>query len=196
MIKMIIGLGNPGPGHVLNRHNVGFLMVDGLAHAYNAGPSRLKNKGAVQEITLDGQGVFLFKPLSYMNLSGGPASGFASFYKIDVSDILVIHDDLDVAPGRIRVKKGGGAGGHNGLKSLDAHIGSDYWRLRIGIGRPDNKDDVSAYVLDNFSKIEQGWLENIMSAICDEAFCFIQDPAALADRLTARLAPGLDTRRD
>ena len=185
MIKLIIGLGNPGPQYLLNRHNVGFLVVDALSRAYGAGEPRIRDKGAAQEITVGGHRVFLFKPLSYMNLSGGPAASFATFYKIDPSAILVIHDDLEVAPGRMRIKNGGSSGGHNGLKSLDSHLGPGSWRLRIGIGRPDHKDQVSGYVLGDFSSGDQGWLSHVMAGICDHTAVLLTDPPGFLTHWTA-----------
>jgi PTH1 family peptidyl-tRNA hydrolase len=159
---LLIGLGNPGTGYAGNRHNVGFMALDQIISDYGFSKPSLKFGGAVAEGMIGGEKAYAFKPLGYMNISGGPASEIARFYKIDLKNIIVIHDDLDIAPGKLKVKRGGGSGGHNGLKSLDSHIGVDYMRVRIGIGHPGDKDMVSDYVLSNFRKEELPQIENII----------------------------------
>jgi peptidyl-tRNA hydrolase, PTH1 family len=155
IMYLIVGLGNPGTEYRFHRHNVGFLMLDILHQAYGIGDFQ-KNKwhGLMAEGSINGHKVLFLKPQTYMNLSGPAVSGPANFYKISPDKIIVIHDELDIPPGDIRVKKGGGNGGHNGLKSIDAHLGKDYWRLRIGIGHPGVKDMVSGYVLNNLPQKE------------------------------------------
>lgn len=165
---LFVGLGNPGEQYHNNRHNIGFMVVDALAQTHKFSVPKTKFKGIVQEGTFQGKKVYLFKPLTYMNLSGTAVSELANFYKIPLHEIVVIHDDLDLDPGKIRMKQGGGHGGHNGLKSLDAHLGNDYWRLRIGIGHPGVRDFVSPYVLSNFSKADYMWLKPLIEAIVDE----------------------------
>lgn len=152
---LIVGLGNPGTEYRFHRHNVGFLMVDILHQAYGSTDFQ-KNKwqGLMAEGNVEGTKVLFIKPQTYMNLSGPAVSGPANFYKIPIDHIIVIHDDLDLHPAHVRIKKGGGHGGHNGLKSIDAHLGKDYWRLRIGIGHPGIKDMVSGYVLNNIPQKE------------------------------------------
>lgn len=147
---LIVGLGNPGAQYRFHRHNVGFLMLDSLHQSYG-GSEFQKNKwqGLMAEGFINGTNVLFLKPQTYMNLSGPAVSGVANFYKIPLSRILVIHDDLDLPAAEVRIKQGGGHGGHNGLKSIDAHLGKEYWRLRIGIGHPGVKEMVSSYVLSN-----------------------------------------------
>lgn len=152
---LIVGLGNPGTEYRFNRHNVGFLMADILHQTYGTSDFQ-KNKwqGLMAEGSINGHKVLFLKPQTYMNLSGPAVSGPANFYKIPLENIIVIHDELDIPPADVRVKKGGGNGGHNGLKSIDAHLGKDYWRLRIGIGHPGVKAMVSGYVLSNLPQKE------------------------------------------
>ncbi|MCP5322390.1 MAG: aminoacyl-tRNA hydrolase [Candidatus Paracaedibacteraceae bacterium] len=152
---LIVGLGNPGTEYRFHRHNAGFLMVDILHQAYGSSDFQ-KNKwqGLMAEGNIKDTKVLFIKPQTYMNLSGPAVSGPANFYKIPLDRIIVIHDDLDLPPANTRIKKGGGHGGHNGLKSIDAHLGKDYWRLRIGIGHPGIKDLVSGYVLNNIPQKE------------------------------------------
>ena len=141
-------------------------MLDRIIADYGFSKPSLKFGGAVAEGIIDGEKAYAFKPLGYMNISGGPASEIARFYKIELKNIIAIHDDLDIAPGKLKVKRGGGSGGHNGLKSLDSHIGVDYMRVRIGIGHPGDKDMVSDYVLSNFRKEELPQLEGIIQETC------------------------------
>ena len=160
-MKLLVGLGNPGAQYALNRHNVGFQWIDTLHQSLSAfSPFKVKSSYALSEGTIElrpahSEKVLLLKPLSYMNRSGIPTAEVAGFYKISLNDIYVFHDDLDLGFGRLKIKKGGGSGGHNGLKSLDAHLGQDYWRVRMGIDRPVQKDLVTPYVLGNFLKQEQ-----------------------------------------
>ncbi len=165
MAHLIIGLGNPGTGYSGNRHNIGFMVVDRIISEHGFSKPSLKFGGAVAEGAIEDNKVYAFKPLGYMNISGGPASEISRFYKIPLKNVITIHDDLDLPLGKLRVKRGGGSGGHNGLKSLDAHIGADYLRIRLGIGHPGDKDMVSDYVLSNFSKEEQPLLENMITEI-------------------------------
>lgn len=175
---LIVGLGNPGTQYRFNRHNIGFLAVDSLHGTYGATAFQ-KNKwnGQMAEGQIAGNKVIFLKPQTYMNLSGPAVSGVANFYKIPLSKIIVIHDDLDLAPGDVRIKNGGGHGGHNGLKSLDAHMGKDYWRLRIGIGHPGIKDMVSGYVLSNFSPQELSVFDELLANIRDQFDLLLQGTA-------------------
>jgi PTH1 family peptidyl-tRNA hydrolase len=165
---LLIGLGNPGQEYAKNRHNVGFMCIDEIRKSYGFPSEKAKFSGLLTEGSIDHQKVALFKPLAYMNRSGKPAAEAARFFKIEPSHIIVFHDDLDLESGDIRVKQGGGHGGHNGLKDLDAHLTPNYWRVRIGIGRPLHKDDVTSYVLSNFSKKDQDWLSPLLSLMADE----------------------------
>lgn len=162
---MFVGLGNPGTQYSLNRHNIGFMALDVIANIQNFPSFRSKFSSQVSESRLNGCKVILIKPQTYMNLSGRPVAEAIKFYKVPLNNIYVFHDDLDVEPGRIKIKQGGGAGGHNGLKSLDQCIGQDYWRIRMGIGHPGFKDAVNGYVLGNFHADDEDWLIGLLSKI-------------------------------
>lgn len=151
---LVIGLGNPGNEYRLNRHNIGFMAVDEIMRAHSFAAEKKKFNALIAEGTIDGMRVLCLKPQTYMNESGNAASQAMGFYKIPLAQVIVIHDELDLAFAKLRLKIGGGAAGHNGLRSLDAHIGADYKRLRYGIGHPGHKDLVSNYVLNDFSKKE------------------------------------------
>jgi peptidyl-tRNA hydrolase, PTH1 family len=168
-MKLFVGLGNPGAQYALNRHNVGFMAVDAIAAAHDFPPWRKRFSGLASEAKLGGEQVLLFKPQTFMNDSGRAVGEAVRFYKLDLPDVIVFHDELDLAPGKVRVKAGGGVAGHNGLKSLTAHIGNDYVRVRIGIGHPGNKALVTSRVLQNFTKDEFAWLEPLLGAIAEEA---------------------------
>ena len=163
MTHLLIGLGNPGNSYAGNRHNIGFMTIDRVAADYGFAKSCLKFGGAVAEGQIAGEKVFAFKPLGFMNISGKPAQEIVNFYKIPLENIIVFHDDLDLPLGKLRVKRGGSSGGHNGLRSLDAHLGADYLRVRLGIGHPIDKDMVSTHVLSDFNSREKPSVENITS---------------------------------
>ena len=168
---LFAGLGNPGQKHAMNRHNIGFMALDLLAELY-AFPEWQKKAASLQTTgQINRSKIILLKPQSYMNKSGIPVAEVARFHKIPVNNIFVFHDELDLAGGRVRVKQGGGHGGHNGLRDIDRHLGQDYWRIRMGIGRPDNPAmDVKSWVLADFTKTEtSGWLTDLLRAISDEA---------------------------
>ena len=167
-MKLIVGLGNPGTQYALNRHNVGFMIIDTLAHIYSYPTFKRYNQSLIAEGVIGGQRALVLKPLTYMNISGQAVGDVVRFYKIPLDDIIIIHDDIDLSFGDMRVKKGGGHGGHNGLKSIDTAIGKEYWRLRIGVGHPGHKDAVSPYVLSNFSKQELDELVITMRIVVDE----------------------------
>jgi len=164
-MKLLVGLGNPGAKYAQNRHNIGFMAVDEIARAQGFGPWRSKFQGALSEGVLDGEKVLLLKPETFMNLSGQSVGAAMRFYKIDPADVVVFHDELDLAPGKLRVKRGGGHAGHNGLRSLHQHIGPDYERVRLGIGHPGDKRLVSNYVLGDFAKADSDWLDPLLEAI-------------------------------
>ena len=151
---LIVGLGNPGKEYALHRHNVGFMAIDTIASCYNFSDFRLKDQGMVAEGSIGSHKVLLLKPMTYMNKSGQALSAIARFYKIPIENIIVIHDELDLAPGFLKIKVGGGHGGHNGLRSIDSHVGKEYTRIRFGIGHPGSKEKVTGYVLHNFAKSE------------------------------------------
>ena len=166
---LFIGLGNPGSKYAANRHNIGFMVIDALRAKYNTGAEQKKFGGALSEAAIDDHKVLLFKPLSYMNNSGLPSIELVRFFKIPLENITVFHDELDLPSAKIRVKTGGGNGGHNGLRSLDAHLGADYKRIRIGIGHPGDKLLVSNYVLNDFTKEERPAMERLLSDITQHA---------------------------
>jgi PTH1 family peptidyl-tRNA hydrolase len=165
-----VGLGNPEPGMARQRHNIGFMAVDVIARRHGFGPWRQRFKGLCAEGTVGGAKILALKPLTYMNLSGESVQAAAAFFKIPAEDITAFHDELDLVPGKVRVKRGGGAAGHNGLRSMDRHLGTpDYWRVRLGIGHPGDKDRVTGYVLGDFGKEDLGWLLPCLDAVADEA---------------------------
>ena len=168
-MKLFVGLGNPGADHALNRHNVGFMAVDAIAAFHDFPAWRKRFQGLTAEGRLAGEPVLLLKPATYMNESGRSVGEAIRFYKLKLGDVIVFHDELDLAPGKLRVKTGGGVAGHNGLKSLTAHIGNDYVRVRIGIGHPGRKDLVVNYVLRNFAKSDHDWLETLLGTIAEDA---------------------------
>ncbi len=158
---LIVGLGNPGKEYENTRHNVGFMFADLLSRRYEFHHSKARFKSEISEGMIGGKKVLLQKPLTYMNLSGNAVLQAADFFKVPIENIIVIHDDLDLALGKIRVKTGGGAGGHNGLKDIDARLGKEYMRIRIGIGHPGDRDAVSAYVLSRFSPDDRQIIDEI-----------------------------------
>ncbi|MDA8230606.1 MAG: aminoacyl-tRNA hydrolase [Magnetospirillum sp.] len=164
---LVVGLGNPGLDYARNRHNIGFMAADQLVRRHSFSPWKAKFQGEVAEGVIGGEKVMVLKPHTYMNLSGQSAGAAARFLKVPVEDLVVLHDELDLPAGRLRVKRGGGAGGHNGLKSLDSHLGRDYRRVRLGIGHPGDKDRVAGYVLHDFAKADQAWLEPLLDAVAD-----------------------------
>ncbi len=168
-MKLFVGLGNPGTQHALNRHNVGFMAVDAIAAAHGFPAWRKRFQGVATEGRLGREQVLLLKPGTYMNESGRAVGEAVRFYKLELDDVIVFHDELDLTPGKVRVKTGGGTAGHNGLKSLSAHIGNDYVRVRIGIGHPGAKELVTGYVLHDFAKADYAWLEPLLGAIADNA---------------------------
>lgn len=166
---LIAGLGNPGPQYARNRHNVGFMAADAIARRHSFSGFSKKFRGEIAEGTLAGEKALILKAMTFMNLSGDSVGEAMRFYKIAPADLLVIHDELDLAAGKLKLKIGGGNGGHNGLKSIDAHCGKDYKRLRIGIGHPGHKDRVNPHVLGDFAKSDQQWLQPLLDAIADHA---------------------------
>lgn len=166
---VIVGLGNPGSQYSGNRHNIGFMAVDALQRLPSFAPWSKKFKAEISEGEIAGEKVLLMKPLTFMNLSGEAVGEAMRFYKLAPGNIIAIHDELDLLAGRARVKTGGGHGGHNGLKSLDAHCGKDYRRLRLGIGHPGDKARVNGHVLGDFAKADKVWLDPLLDAIADNA---------------------------
>ena len=189
-MRLIVGLGNPGAKYAGNRHNIGFMAVDRIAADHGFSPWRSKFHGQLAEGTLGDTRVALLKPETFMNLSGQSVSEALRFYKIAPADVIVLHDELDLAPGRLRVKTGGGHAGHNGLRSLHQHIGEAYVRLRLGIGHPGHKDQVAAYVLSNFAKQDQIWLDELLSAISSAAALLAEgDSTRFLNAVAVKAAP-------
>ena len=166
---LVVGLGNPGKGYAKNRHNIGFMAVDALVRRHNFSPWRKKFQGEICEGVLNGEKVLALKPETYMNLSGQSVVEAARFYKVAVKDIVVLHDELDLEPGKVRTKVGGGHAGHNGLRSITQHMGADFRRVRLGIGHPGDKEKVHGHVLSDFAKADEAWLDPLLDAIADAA---------------------------
>ena len=164
---LLVGLGNPGAEHTNNRHNIGFMTVDEIIRRHSFGPYRQRFNGLAAEARIGNTKILALKPTTYMNASGLAVGNAARFYKLEPDDIIVLHDEIDLAPGKVRVKRGGGAAGHNGLRSIDGHIGKDYLRVRIGVGHPGDKDEVERYVLRNFPREDMRWVEALTGAIAD-----------------------------
>ena len=168
-MQVWVGLGNPGPQYAMHRHNVGFMVLDTLAEVHGFGPVQKKFQGWVQEGRIGGQKVLLLKPATYMNESGRAVGEALRFYKLGVEALTVFHDELDLAPFKVKVRTGGGLAGHNGLRSIDQHLGPDFRRVRIGIGHPGHKDRVTGHVLGNYAKNEIDPLADMLGAIAGEA---------------------------
>jgi PTH1 family peptidyl-tRNA hydrolase len=187
---LLVGLGNPGARYAGNRHNVGFMAVDTIAASRGFSPFRRRFQGDVGEGSIGRRACLVLKPLTFMNESGRAVGELCRFYKIDAGDVFVFHDDLDIAPGRVRVKRGGGNAGHNGLKSLDAHIGPDYWRVRLGIGHPGERSRVHGYVLSDFATADRSWLEPLLEAMASHVALLIAgDGAGFTSRVALALQP-------
>jgi PTH1 family peptidyl-tRNA hydrolase len=166
---LFVGLGNPGARHARNRHNIGFMAVEAMARRYAFAPFRARFQSRASEGQIAGERIVLIEPQTFMNDSGRAVHEAARFYKIPLEEIVVFHDELDLAPGKLRVKIGGGNAGHNGLRSITAHMGNDYKRVRLGIGHPGDKALVYPHVLSDFARSEEPWVEALCKAIADEA---------------------------
>jgi peptidyl-tRNA hydrolase, PTH1 family len=166
---VIAGLGNPGQRHQRNRHNIGFMALAAIASAHRVGPFRTRFSGLAAEGVIASKRVLLLAPQTFMNESGRSVGEALRFHKLDASQIIVIHDELDLAPAKVRVKIGGGNAGHNGLRSITAHVGNDYRRVRLGIGHPGDKSLVHNFVLSDFGKAEMGWVDAVCRAVAEAA---------------------------
>ncbi|MBX3494284.1 MAG: aminoacyl-tRNA hydrolase [Parvibaculum sp.] len=167
---LLVGLGNPGEKYARNRHNIGFMAADAVVRRHSFAAPRARFQGLVSEGTLEGEKAIVLKPTTYMNESGRAVGEAMRFYKLEPADVVVFHDELDLAPAKLRIKTGGGAAGHNGIRSIAAHIGPDFRRVRIGIGHPGEKTRVLGAVLGDFSKTEmKDWVEPLIDAIADAA---------------------------
>jgi PTH1 family peptidyl-tRNA hydrolase len=187
---LIAGLGNPGPRYAGNRHNIGFMAVDEIVRRHGFGPWRGRFQGQVAEGRLDGQKLLALKPETYMNESGRAVGEALRFYKVEPAALFVFHDEIDLRFGKVKVKRGGGPGGHNGLRSIDAHVGQDYWRVRLGVGHPGHKDLVHPHVLKDFSKDEAKTVEKLLDAVAGELPKLIAgDDGAFMSRVAFLMAP-------
>ncbi|WP_282170758.1 aminoacyl-tRNA hydrolase [Ruegeria atlantica] len=168
-MKLFVGLGNPGQKYARNRHNIGFMALDRIADDHGFGPWKSKFQAEIAEGRLGSEKVLLIKPQTFMNRSGQSVGKAMRFYKLDSTDVTVFHDELDLAPGKVRAKAGGGHAGHNGLRSIHDHISPAYDRVRLGIGHPGRKELVSPYVLSDFAKADSNWLEDVLRGVSDGA---------------------------
>jgi PTH1 family peptidyl-tRNA hydrolase len=192
-MKLIVGLGNPGPKYAGHRHNIGFMALDRLAERHRFTPWRKRFQGLTADGEIDGHKALLLKPETFMNESGRAVGEAMRYLKLTPADVMVLHDELDLEPGRVKVKVGGGNAGHNGLRSISAHIGNEYPRVRLGIGHPGHKDLVAGYVLHDFASADRTWREPLLDAIADTAGTLLAGPpeafgAAIA-RLVGEAAP-------
>jgi peptidyl-tRNA hydrolase, PTH1 family len=189
-MRLIVGLGNPGAQYARNRHNIGFMAVDRIAADHAFGPWRRAFRGEVAEGRLGAAKVALLKPATFMNLSGDAVAEAMRFWKLTPDAVTVIHDELDLAPGKVRVKAGGGHAGHNGLRSIHAHIGEAYGRVRLGIGHPGHKDAVAGYVLHDFAKSDADWLDALLQGLSDGAAALAEgDGARFLNAVALRTSP-------
>lgn len=189
-MKLFVGLGNPGDKYARNRHNIGFMALDQIASDHGFSPWKAKFQALICEGTLAGTKVLLMKPQTFMNLSGQAVGEAMRFYKLTSQDVTVLHDELDLAPGKCRVKQGGGHAGHNGLRSLHSHIGADYGRVRLGVGHPGHKDAVAGYVLRDFPKADEAWLGDLLLGISDGAAALAAgDGGKFMNAVSLRVAP-------
>ena len=186
MMKLFAGLGNPGTKYAANRHNIGFMALDAIQRAHGFAPWRAKFQAEMSEGVLGGEKLILLKPQTFMNLSGQSVGAALRFYKLSPADLVVFHDELDLSPGKLRLKQGGGHAGHNGLRSIHEHIGPDYARVRLGIGHPGHKDRVAGYVLSDFAKADQDWLEDLMRGLSEAAPALAAGDGARFSNLVAQ----------
>ena len=189
-MQIFVGLGNPGAKYAQNRHNIGFMALDQIAADHGFGPWKAKFQALISEGMLGREKTVLVKPQTFMNLSGQSVGEAMRFFKLTPNDVVVFHDELDLVPGKCRVKSGGGHAGHNGLRSIHQHIGEHYDRVRLGIGHPGHKDKVASYVLNDFAKSEQVWLDDLIRGIGDGAEKLAQgDSAGFMNAVALRLKP-------
>ena len=187
---LVVGLGNPGAEYARNRHNIGFMAADAIVQRHSLGRFRAKFSGEIAEGAVGGERVLVLKPMTYMNEAGRSVAAAAKFYKIPPTDIIVFHDELDLAAGRLRVKDGGGHAGHNGLRDIHAHLGADYRRVRLGIGHPGDKDRVTTHVLQDFAKADGSWVEALLDAVAENfPLLLARRDAEFASRVALALAP-------
>ncbi len=177
-MALMVGLGNPGPRYEANRHNIGFMAVDAIHHRHGFGPWRTRHHGLMAEGVVADRKARVLKPMTFMNESGRSVAAAAHYYRIPSEAIFVLHDEIDLRAGKVRVKRGGGSAGHNGLRSIDAHLGADYWRVRIGVGHPGDRERVMGHVLNDFAKADRGWLDKLLDALAECAPLLVEGRAA------------------
>ncbi|WP_227267453.1 aminoacyl-tRNA hydrolase [Roseobacter weihaiensis] len=189
-MKLIVGLGNPGPKYAGHRHNIGFMALDRIAADHGFAPWKGKHQGSLSEGRFGSERAVLLKPETFMNNSGQSVQAAMRFYKLDPADVVVLHDEIDLAPRKVKYKVGGGHAGHNGLRSIHAHIGPEYARVRLGVGHPGHKDRVPGYVLHDFSKADQDWLDDVLRGVSDGApYLASGDAAKFSNAVALRTAP-------
>ncbi|WP_299916759.1 aminoacyl-tRNA hydrolase [uncultured Roseobacter sp.] len=189
-MKLIVGLGNPGAKYARHRHNIGFMALDRMADDHGFGPWKGKHQGSITEGRFGSDRAVLLKPETFMNNSGQSVQAAMRFYKLDPEDVVVLHDEIDLAPGKVKHKVGGGHAGHNGLRSVHAHIGPDYARVRLGVGHPGHKDRVPAYVLHDFAKTDEAWLDDVLRGVSDGApFLAAGDPSKFMNAVALQVSP-------
>jgi PTH1 family peptidyl-tRNA hydrolase len=194
---LVVGLGNPGPAYAGNRHNIGFMAAEAIARRHGFGPFRARFQGEITEGTVAGRPILVLKPMTYMNESGRSVGAAARFYKIPTEDILVFHDELDLAAGKLRVKDGGGHAGHNGLRSLHGHVGPGFRRVRLGIGRPSDKERVVGHVLKDFAKADASWLDPLLAAVAEQFPLLVRgDAGAFMSKVALAVNPPKPKRTD
>jgi PTH1 family peptidyl-tRNA hydrolase len=186
---LLVGLGNPGEKYERHRHNVGFMAVDAIADARGFSPARRKFQGEIREGDLGSDKAIALKPSTYMNDSGQSVGAAMRFYKLEPADVVVFHDELDLAAGKIKAKIGGGTAGHNGLRSIADHIGNDFRRVRLGIGHPGDKTRVTGHVLGDFAKADRNWLDPLLAAIVKSAPYLVEGDARFATAVALELSP-------
>jgi len=194
---LLVGLGNPGAEYAGNRHNVGFMVVNAIHRRFAFPPFRKKFEGEASEGVLGEERTVILKPATYMNESGRSVGAAVRFYKLEAADIVVIHDEIDLAPGKLRIKTGGGVAGHNGLRSIAQHVGPEFRRVRVGVGHPGDKDRVHGHVLSDFSKADREWVEKTIEAIAEAAPTLaLRNDAAFSNKVALILHPPQPKERD
>jgi len=193
-MRLLVGLGNPGPSYAANRHNIGFMAVAAISHRHGFSAPKRRFDGSFQEGEIAGERVLALRPLTYMNDSGRSVAAAMNFFKIDPADLIVIHDEIELVFGKIRVKRGGGAAGHKGLRSIDGAIGPDYWRVRLGVGHPGHPELVHRHVLSDFSAEERPVVEKFCFAVADAVPLLLRDlakgePNAFLNKVNITLNP-------
>ncbi|QJF52117.1 aminoacyl-tRNA hydrolase [Roseobacter ponti] len=189
-MKLLVGLGNPGAKYAGHRHNIGFMALDRIASDHGFPAWKGKHQGSISEGRFGSDRAVLLKPETFMNNSGQSVQAAMRFYKLGPADVIVLHDEIDLAPGKVKHKTGGGHAGHNGLRSVHAHIGPDYGRVRLGVGHPGHKDRVPSYVLHDFAKADQDWLDDVLRGVSDGApWLAAGDPAKFMNAVALRVNP-------